>query len=155
MPYLIVDAFDLVEQALGAQCLGVILLEVHSLVVQGLEVCLLILLTPDLIEALLGLPPLFLLGLQPVGRGAQCLMPRPSCDPRRRVQLPHSKYTFGLYGTEQASMREAKAEGCPVLAGLGYSEKAPSKKNNRRAWWYKSIIPALEDLDSEGSLGTS
>lgn len=63
MPYLVIDAFDLVEQAFGAQSLGVILLEVHGLVVQGLEVRLLILLTPYLVEALLGLPPLFLLGL--------------------------------------------------------------------------------------------
>ena len=36
--------------------------------VQRLEVRLLILLPPDLVEALLGLPPLLLLGLQPVGR---------------------------------------------------------------------------------------
>lgn len=72
MPHLIIDAFDLVEQALGAQSLGVILLEVHGLVVQGLEVRLLVLLAPDFVEALLGLPPLLLLGLQPVGSGAQC-----------------------------------------------------------------------------------
>lgn len=111
MPHLIIDTFDLIEQALRAQRLGVILLEVHSLVVQGLEVCLLVLLTPDLIEALLGLPPLLLLGLQPVGRGAQCLIARPYCDlqgyPWRRAQLPHSNYTFDLHGTEQASMRES------------------------------------------------
>lgn len=62
-PHLIVDALDLIEQALGAKGLGVVLLEVHSLVVQGLEVSLLILLPPDLVEALLCLPPLLLLGL--------------------------------------------------------------------------------------------
>ena len=132
MPHLIIDTFDLIEQALRAQCLGVILLEVHSLVVQGLEVCFLVLLTPDLVEALLGLPPLLLLGLQPVGRGAQCLTAGPSCDPWRRAQLPHSNYTFGLRGNKQASMREVKAEGYPVLAGLGYSKKASSQKQNNK-----------------------
>lgn len=79
-PHLIVDAFNLIEQALRAQSLGVILLEVHGLVVQGLEVCFLVLLTPDLIEALLGLPPLLLLGLQPVGR--------PFCEPGEGPSSP-------------------------------------------------------------------
>lgn len=36
--------------------------------VQGLEICLLVLFPPDLVEALLGLPPLLLLGLQPAGQ---------------------------------------------------------------------------------------
>lgn len=66
-PHLVIDTLDLIEQALGAEGLGVVLFEVHGLMVQGLEICLLVLLPPDLVEALLGLPPLLLLGLQPVG----------------------------------------------------------------------------------------
>ncbi|CAN7950507.1 unnamed protein product, partial [Ixodes pacificus] len=54
---------DLVEQALRAQELDVVLLEGDALVVQGLEVVLLVLVPPDLVEALLGLPPLLLLCL--------------------------------------------------------------------------------------------
>lgn len=106
LPHLIIDTFDLIEQALGAQGLGVVLLEVHGLVVQGLEVRFLILLAPDLVEALLGLPPLLFLGLQPVERGAQCLMPQ------GRAHFPPSKHT-DLYGTE------TEAGGCPVLGWSG------------------------------------
>lgn len=61
--HFIVDAFDFVEQGLGAQHFGVVLLEVNALMVQRLEVILLILLPPDLIKTSLGFPPLLLLGL--------------------------------------------------------------------------------------------
>lgn len=44
--YLIIDALDLIEETLGAQGLHIILFEVYSLVVQGLQVSLLILLPP-------------------------------------------------------------------------------------------------------------
>ena len=58
---LVVDALDLVQQGLGAQHLGVVLLEVDALVVERLEVVLLVLLPPDLVEAPLSFPPLLLL----------------------------------------------------------------------------------------------
>lgn len=61
--HLVVDALDLVEQRLGAKHFGVVLLEVDALVVQGLEVILLVLLPPNLVEASLGFPPLLLLRL--------------------------------------------------------------------------------------------
>lgn len=61
--HLVVNALDFVEQRLGAKHFGVVLLEVDALMVQRLEVILLILLPPDLVEASLGFPPLFLLCL--------------------------------------------------------------------------------------------
>lgn len=63
--YLIVDALNLIEETLGPQGLHVVLFEVDSLVVEGLQIGLLVLLPPDLIETLLGLSPLLLLGFQP------------------------------------------------------------------------------------------
>lgn len=63
--HLVVDALDFVQQALGAQGFGVVLFEVDSLVVEGLQVGFLVLLPPDLVEALLGLSPFLLLRLQP------------------------------------------------------------------------------------------
>lgn len=62
--YLIIDTLNFIQQALGAQSFGVILLEVDSLVVQGFQIGLLILLPPNLVEALLGLPPFFLFCFQ-------------------------------------------------------------------------------------------
>ena len=62
--HLIINTFNLIEQAFGSKGLHVILLEVDPLVVQGLEVGLLILLPPDLVEALLGFSPLLLLRFQ-------------------------------------------------------------------------------------------
>lgn len=62
--HLVEDGLDLVEQALGTQRLDVRLLEVDALVVQTLQVILLVLLPPYLVEALLRLPPLLLLGLE-------------------------------------------------------------------------------------------
>lgn len=64
--YLIIDTLNLIKKALRPQGLHVILFEVHSLVVKGLQVSLLVLLPPYLIETLLGLSPLLFLGLQPV-----------------------------------------------------------------------------------------
>lgn len=61
--YLVVDAFDFVQQRLGPKHFGVVLFEVDALVVKRLEVILLVLLPPDLVEASLGFPPLLLLGL--------------------------------------------------------------------------------------------
>lgn len=70
--------------------------------VQGLEIGLLILLPPDLVEALLGLPPLLLLGLQPVGseglsmgttpgtHPSSLLHGQPVIHPRAQPSVPHS-----------------------------------------------------------------
>ena len=63
--YLIIDAFYFIEKTLWPQRLHVILFEVDPLVVEGLQVGLLILLPPYLIETLLSLSPLLLLGFQP------------------------------------------------------------------------------------------
>lgn len=63
MAHLIIDALNLVEEGLGAQHLSIILFEVDSLVVQGLQVILFVLLTPDLIKASLCFSPLLLLQL--------------------------------------------------------------------------------------------
>lgn len=57
---LIIDAFDFIEQGLRSKHFGVILLEVNALMVERLKVILLVLLPPDLVEASLGFPPLFL-----------------------------------------------------------------------------------------------
>lgn len=62
--YLIIDTLNFIQQALGAQSFGVILFEVDSLVVKGLQIGFLILLSPDFVEALLGFPPLLLLSFQ-------------------------------------------------------------------------------------------
>lgn len=61
--YLIVNAFDFIQQRLGSKHFGVVLFEVDALMVERLEVIFLVLLPPDLVEASLGFPPLFLLGL--------------------------------------------------------------------------------------------
>lgn len=61
--YLIINAFNFIQQGLGSKHFGVILFEVDALMVQRLEVILLVLIPPDLVEASLGFPPLFLLGL--------------------------------------------------------------------------------------------
>lgn len=61
--YLIINAFDFVQQGLGSKHFGVVLFKVDALMVKRLEVILLILFPPDLVEASLGFPPLFLLGL--------------------------------------------------------------------------------------------
>ncbi len=61
--YLIIDAFDFIQQRLRSKHFGVILFKVDALMVERLEVILLVLLPPDLVEASLGFPPLFLLGL--------------------------------------------------------------------------------------------
>lgn len=61
--HLVINAFDFIQQGLGSKHFGVILFEVDALMVERLEVILLVLLPPDLIEASLGFPPLFLLGL--------------------------------------------------------------------------------------------
>lgn len=58
--YLIVQSLDFIEQRFGAEHLCVILFEVNALVVQRLQVILLILLPPDLVEASLGFPPFLL-----------------------------------------------------------------------------------------------
>lgn len=58
--HLIVDTLNFIQQALGAQSFGVILLEVDGLVVKGLQIGFLILLPPNFVEALLGLPPFLL-----------------------------------------------------------------------------------------------
>lgn len=63
--HLVINTLNFIQQALGAQSFGVILLEVDSLVVQGFQIGLLILLPPNLVEALLGLPPFFLFCFQP------------------------------------------------------------------------------------------
>ena len=65
VPHLFQDVLNLVEQGLAPESLDVILLESHALVVQGLEVVLLVLLLPHLVEALLCVTPLLVLGLQP------------------------------------------------------------------------------------------
>lgn len=62
--HLVIDTLNLIQQTLGAQSFGVILLEVDCLVVQGFQIGLLILLPPNLVEALLGLPPFFLFCFQ-------------------------------------------------------------------------------------------
>lgn len=61
--YLIIDAFDFIQQCLGPQHFGVVLFKVDALVVERLEVILLVLLPPDLVEASLGFSPLFLFSL--------------------------------------------------------------------------------------------
>lgn len=61
--HLIINAFDFIQQRLGSKHFGVVLFEVDALMVERLEVILLVLLPPDLVEASLGFPPLFLLGL--------------------------------------------------------------------------------------------
>lgn len=58
--YLIVQSLDFIEQRFGAEDLCVVLFEVNALVVQRLQVILLILLPPDLVEASLGFPPFLL-----------------------------------------------------------------------------------------------
>lgn len=63
--HLVIDTLNFIQQALGAQSFGVVLLEVDSLVVQGFQIGLLILLPPDLVEALLGLSPFFFFCFQP------------------------------------------------------------------------------------------
>lgn len=63
--YLVVDAFNLIKKTFRPQGLHIVLFEVDSLVVEGLQVGLLVLLPPNLIETLLGLSPLFLLSFQP------------------------------------------------------------------------------------------
>ena len=65
MPHLVEDGLDLVEQRLGADELDVVLLEVDALVVERLEVVLLVLLAPHLVEVALRLAPLLVLRLQP------------------------------------------------------------------------------------------
>ena len=64
MPHLVEDGLDLVEQRLGADELDVVLLEVDALVVERLEVVLLVLLAPHLVEVALRLAPLLVLRLQ-------------------------------------------------------------------------------------------
>ena len=61
--YLVINAFDFIQQGLGSKHFGVVLFEVDALMVERLEVILLVLLPPDLVEASLGFPPLLLLGL--------------------------------------------------------------------------------------------
>lgn len=61
--HLIINAFDFIQQRLGSKHFGVVLFEVDALMVERLEVIFLVLLPPDLVEASLGFPPLFLLGL--------------------------------------------------------------------------------------------
>lgn len=61
--YLIINAFDFIQQGLGSKHFGVILFEVDALMVKRLEVILLVLLPPDLVKSSLGFPPFLLLGL--------------------------------------------------------------------------------------------
>lgn len=61
--YLIIHTLNLIEKTLWPQGLHVILFEIDPLVIKGLQVGLLILLPPYLIETLLGLSPLILFGL--------------------------------------------------------------------------------------------
>lgn len=61
--HLIINAFNFIQQRLGSKHFGVVLFEVDALMVERLEVIFLVLLPPDLVEASLGFPPLFLLGL--------------------------------------------------------------------------------------------
>lgn len=63
MIYFIVYAFNFIQQGLGSKHFGVVLFEVDALMIKGLEVILLILLPPDLVETSLGFPPFLLLGL--------------------------------------------------------------------------------------------
>lgn len=61
--YLVIYTFNFIQQGLGPKHFGVVLLKVDALMVERLEVILLVLLPPDLVEAALGFPPLFLLRL--------------------------------------------------------------------------------------------
>lgn len=62
-PDLVVDGLDLIEKRLGSDGLYVVLFKVDALVVQRLQVVLLVLLAPVLVEVPLGLAPLLLFGL--------------------------------------------------------------------------------------------
>lgn len=61
--YLIINTFDFIQQGLGPEHFGVVLFKVDALMVERFEVILLVLFPPDLVEASLGFPPLFLLCL--------------------------------------------------------------------------------------------